>query len=230
MKCQIHDEPMRLIQGKYYCFACLSKTEAEKPIRYENLSALHKIPKNLQNSRLYKVLSPESNMAKSLQKLFNEEALKTLEFSILWIKHTNYLTLHKIASAVANERLIRHLSAEYWDLDSKLLVERASFSHQESEQVHFDLKLIANQPFHSVVLNEMQVIDKIAISRFCSYLNAYFKSATLNGNFVAFFSRFSFDEYLEMNPLAKNLLTPYKEHVKMLAISENAIIDETLHD
>lgn len=223
--CSIHNIEKTLINGKYYCFECLSKTDNDKPVRYENLSALNKMPRELQSCRFNNVFDGKVNAVKSLEKLIDDNALNQLDFNILWVKHSNPLNLYKIAATLANERLIRHLKAEYWDLENRILVERSSFSTNESEQVQDELHRTYNQPFHCVVVNELKVIDKITISRLCAYLNAYVKTAVLNGNFVVFFSTLSFDEYVESNAVFKNLLLPYKDMVKTISLSNKALIN-----
>lgn len=219
--CEIHKKAKKLINGQYYCFDCLSVTDSDKPVRYENLSALNKMPNELQNYRFKNVFSDKSKVVKSFEKFTNNEQILSLDFNFLWVTTENYLDTHKIAASIANERLVRHLPAEYLDLNTVLMKEATSFS--DNGEIGDLLDTIESNPFHCVVLSNIDFMNKISISRFISFFNAYLKSAILDGNLVVIVSDLKLSHFMETNQIIRNLLNPYKDMIKEVSVRKGEL-------
>lgn len=222
--CDIHQKPKKLINGQYYCFDCLSVTDSDKPLRYENLSALNKMPSELQTYRFKSVFTDKSKVVTSFEKLIDDVQILSLSFNFLWVKTENYLDTHKIAASIVNERLIRHLSAEYLDLNTVLMKEATSFS--DNGEMGELLDMIESNPFHCIVLSNIDFLNKISISRFISFFNSYLKSAILDGNLVVVVSDLSLSEFMKSNQIINKLLTPYKYKIKEINIKRGDLIDD----
>lgn len=216
--CEIHKKEKKLINGKYYCFDCLSVTENDKPIRYENLSALNKMPIELRDFRFTNVFNKESKILKSLLKFIDLNAISKLEFNFFWIKVDDYLDTHKIAACITNERLIRHLTSEYLDLNGMIMREAMTFN--ESPDISERLKSINECSFHCVTLSEFEFVNKVVVSRFLSFMNGYLKSTMFDGNIVVIVSNLKFKDFMESNNIIKNIFTPYKDLIKEVTIKK----------